>query len=626
MLSLLWVGVADSSLLGRVIRVENELAGIDLVEQGYLKPESYTPEFKPTLGMVMDENQLEKMRKIHTDYKESGIESWLEKDIQKVKSQPAPEESISKYVSFWSQLIFRRPRDKDKLLTKYWGISSYGPSACLGGIIYKDKELLRLGARYALSLALSENWDSSFLSDFKGSAWEQRCFVHSCASHDIAVALDLAGELFTPQAKKLLLRRLSEEGMGKINFNFWKFDYIYTCNQAAWFSYGRLPAYCVLEDSWPRVKPYTNLARDELLSSLSIALEDDGGYVEGPTYFFTTVNGGLTGLYYMSQYRDKSLFDMLPSKYRKTRDFIAAVISTDDNRDVVPIGDCYSTMDRNGLAMMSSILPDSLWPKVFWKSIQRGGKGSGGFFSDVFRHKIPQKSTVEYPNLVYLPITRFMASHRMIGDETLKIFMRGNRPHAGHSHEDIGSFVIEFAGDTFAVDPGIISYSHPLMWLYKQAQRHNMLVPVGTSQRSQPRNPVAQAVDLNVEGDEREFHLKADMTAGWEEYYKYWRREINSENPRYLTIIDNYSLKKGSGVEFLWQTLLPVELSGNTAVITGKKSKMILTSNNGPIKLRELKMKDDMIQKCLYISNKAKEGMIKVNVEFELMGNSKNSF
>ncbi|MFQ9800095.1 MAG: heparinase II/III family protein [Clostridia bacterium] len=35
----------------------------------------------------------------------------------------------------------------------------------------------------------------------------------------------------------------------------------------------------------------------------------------------------------------------------------------------------------------------------------------------------------------------------------------GNRSGAGHAHEDRGSFILEYAGQTFAMDPGTCDYS-----------------------------------------------------------------------------------------------------------------------------------------------------------------------
>ena len=78
---------------------------------------------------------------------------------------------------------------------------------------------------------------------FPGSTFEHRCFVQSLCAHEVALLLDLAGELFTDVGRELLLRRIAEEGLGSINFITWKHEYIFHCNQLAWFTPGRMLGY-----------------------------------------------------------------------------------------------------------------------------------------------------------------------------------------------------------------------------------------------------------------------------------------------------------------------------------------------------------------------------------------------
>ncbi len=76
-----------------------------------------------------------------------------------------------------------------------------------------------------------------------------------------------------------------------------------------------------------------------------------------------------------------------------------------------------------------------------------------------------------------------MASVRRLGDDEVKLFIMGNKAGAGDAHEDKGSFVLEYAGDTFAMDPGTCDYAHPLSLTLKTCQRHNMLLPTGLAER-----------------------------------------------------------------------------------------------------------------------------------------------
>ena len=96
--------------------------------------------------------------------------------------------------------------------------------------------------------------------------------------------LDLAGEMFTDAGRTYLMRRLAEEGIGPINYVAWRYEYIFHCNQLAYFNTGRMYAYLMLEREWPRVKPYTDLAYRDAIDNLETVIEPDGGSLEGPGY------------------------------------------------------------------------------------------------------------------------------------------------------------------------------------------------------------------------------------------------------------------------------------------------------------------------------------------------------
>jgi hypothetical protein len=98
------------------------------------------------------------------------------------------------------------------------------------------------------------------VSVFPGSSFEIRSFSQSVVIEELVLIWDLAGELFTPAATELLKRRVAQEGMGNSNLVAWRHEYIHHCNQLAAFSPGRILGYALLERSWPRVKPYLEIA------------------------------------------------------------------------------------------------------------------------------------------------------------------------------------------------------------------------------------------------------------------------------------------------------------------------------------------------------------------------------
>ena len=159
----------------------------------------------------------------------------------------------------------------------------------------------------------------------------------------------------------------------------------------------------------------------------------------------------------------------------------------------------------------------------------------------------------------------------------------GNQAGASHTHEDKGSFVLEFAGDAFARDFGSCDYSNPLADVLKHAQRHNMLVPVAARARPRPANPILADITPQARGDATGFHATMDLAAGWEGWFTHWKRTWDSPAPAELTIADDWALERGDGVAFHWTTTLPItlEVKNHRAVITGRRGRAILTWDAG---------------------------------------------
>jgi hypothetical protein len=142
--------------------------------------------------------------------------------------------------------------------------------------------------------------------------------------------------------------------------------------------------------------------------------------------------------------------------------------------------------------------------------------------------------------------------------------------------------VLEFAGETFAADPGGMTYSDALAPAMKQAQNHNMLVPVGgVGVRPAALNPARVAVIPEAMGDATVFQASINPGVLWPGFYKSWLRTFSSPSPTELTITDDYELTKVGGVEFLWHTPLPVSQKDGQVVIQGQRGRALITPPPG---------------------------------------------
>ncbi len=597
-----WIGLQNAQLLPRYLA---QFERFDDAWQGYLKPESYEPTFEPTLGILINGAELERMRSDHNRLlQERGTSPYV--TAADAAAQRIPEQRIADFVNFWNDTRYNREREHDRDLLRH------GPNAAIAGLLLKDKKLLRLAARYAMSIAMCEHWDDGMICYFPGSNFEHRCFVQSLCVHDVSLILDLAGEMFTDLGREYLLRRIAEEGLGNINFVTWKHEYIFHMNQLAWFTPGRILGYLTLERYWKHVTPFTEIAYQDLLENLSDSVLPDGGYVEGPTYFRCVARDGGLSLYYYARGRGLDFATILPDSMKRTPPFAEALVSTDAGGDVIPICDGRPQMEQEGVAVMAALLPHSQWVSIFHKSLAR----SGGIPETVLAWQMSKSIPAHDPDLlpfVFLPVMGVMSSVRALGDDKVKLFIMGNKAGAGHTHEDKGSFVLEFAGETFAMDPGTCDYANPLSLTLKSCQRHNMLIPTGIVDRPRPQSPLQAEVKPQGHGDAVRLHAIMDVTPGWQGYYKKWIRTWDSPSPNGLTVTDEYELEAGDGVEFSWNTQQEVEITGNQISLTGKKGKRVITAPDWcSVRVENLPLPGGAVQRRITIGKPGRAGRLEI--------------
>ena len=261
-----WLGLQNRPLLDEMNK-NRETHPMDLDK--FLKGKDFTPSFRPSYELLFSQEDLELLRREHARLlKRDGKSPFLACGEEAAAIRP--ETLIGDYVNFFGDTRYCRVRDFGRQLL------NRGVNAALAGHLNRDPEMLRLAARYMLAIALCGNWDDAFLCRFPGSSFEHRAFVQSLCCLEVAALLDLAGEYLTPEAKKLVLRKLAQEGVGSIQYVTWRWDYIFDCNQLSWFSSGRMLALAVLEKEWgnsstspERVKPYREQALRELHDNLN---------------------------------------------------------------------------------------------------------------------------------------------------------------------------------------------------------------------------------------------------------------------------------------------------------------------------------------------------------------------
>ena len=603
-----FIGLVNAELLDRYLKQWDRF---DSEWESYLKPDSYQPSFQIEDSLIMNNDELKEFRSKHAEIlRKTGNTPFTEK--AEIARKLVPEKMIHGFVNFNADTRYNRERDHGK------DMLSHGLDAAIAGLLLQDKRLLRLAARYAMSIAMCGHWDDGMICKLPGSTFEHRSFVQSLCVFESALILDLAGEMFTDLARDYILRRTAKEGLASINFSVWKYEYIFYCNQLAWFTPGRMAGYLLLEKHMDRVSDYTDLAYKDLVENLNHTILPDGGYVEGPTYFKCVGRDAGLSLYMYARARKLNFADIAPERMKKTSSFAEAILSTDDDQDAIPICDGRPISDEESMAIMASLLPDSQWVGMYRKAIKRNKGIPSTWLSAILDASIPAEAPELCP-FIFLPDMGVMSSVRKMDGEIVKLFIMGNNAGAGHSHEDKGSFVLEFAGETFAMDPGVCDYASPIAMLMKKCERHNMLIPDGTNERPHPLSPLPMHVKPHGSGDETSFAAVIDATPGWERFYQKWIRSWSSPSPRVLHIKDEYELVDGKGVKFLLNTMLSPVVKGEKVTLQGKRGKVdIIPPADCIVDIEELDLIEGKKQHRISIGKEDTAGCLEVRIELSV--------
>ena len=636
---LTWIGLQSQELLRIHLR---QWEGIDARWDDHLKPASYEPSFAPSGGYFLTRKQVNDLRRRHQAEMKQRGESLFTRDRDAlIKAQP--EKMVKDFIGS-GPARFERDRDRDS----DFPFVEAATRAAVAGVVLRDRKLLRLAARGVLSLARYQYWEDGFVAHYPGGAFCHRCFTQTGITYAIASVLDLAGDLFTELGRENLLRRLSEDGLGSINRNSWKFEYMYRCNQLALACRGRVLGYAALDHWWTeegnprRVLPYMEVSNDELVDTLNYCVEPDGGNLEGSIYCLAYLGCVCVSLFHYAQFKGVPFESAVPEAVKRSARYADVIQTTDEDNPclymtLTDTRDVGIPHDQRFLAFLAAAVPDSAWTSMFRKSMERTEEIPTSAIVGVLERQIPRQGPAP-STFSSLPDTGLVSSVRELDGELVKILVESGTSGSGHVHEHHGGFVLEFAGQTFALDPGQCAYAHPLSGEMGWCQRHCVLVPSGVDGRPHPDkldrtdtrgDGPLRKIPLCAQGNARRFHAEADVTRAWKTYYRKWVRSYDSPSPDRLVIRDAYALKRGDGVDFQWITQRDIEVEGHRVSLLGRRGRVVIEApEDCQIQVDELPLYDapglllprtDSLSR-IAIRKKAKSGVLEVRVRLAVTG------
>ena len=547
--------------------------------EGLLRPADYRPAFKLSYGLFFSDEDMER-------YRESYGKKLAEE--LKTKTFPTPESYIAPF-AFSSQstrgyiaedLAAKNGKAMDVLNLNIRQMAF----AALAG---KDWELTRLTARYALSMATLGTWCDIPLSDtVGGGVWPT--FTPSDYAMNLSFALDCAGEALTPQGREYVLKALALKAVGPINYSLWARPFASHSNQGMVFLEGQMAALAVFDKNWRRVGPALKDAKNQADECFDTLFKPDGSYMESFGYLSYTIHVSAPIYEIYARIVGKPLADVLPANVAQSGKYLQALASTcaHPRRKIISVGQtvCWDySLGVSEAAFMAVAVPDSMWvnmyrgiaPERIDKVLSSDLLGYGVRFAKLRQQAEKAKEGRPEP-LVVLGDCGLAASTRRLGSDPVKILMVGDAAGVGKKHHDVGSFVLEFAGDVFAMDMPVYG------GLYADAQYHNMLVAVDkdgkllnslyfTHPSLYTDNAKRDGMRPVARGDERRFSGEINPSLSWRrEHFEKWSRKVESPSPEVVTITDEYKLGAGaSGAAFIWLTYLPCAINGGDIVITG---------------------------------------------------------
>lgn len=527
---------------------------------GYIKNEDYNPAYKLKYNMFTTDESIEILRQQIDPCKLLELK-------ETALNFPEPEGFCEKFLN----------NNKRFTPKQYWENSLLGnaQTIALAGILCKDRKLCEKALRYILTIACCENWVEAFICDARGMMFEHKGFAPSIACSDIAIVMELCGELLEERAVQFLAKRLAEEGLGRINMVVWKYsgegENIFKMNQLAWFSNGRLPAYSIIEKYMPAAVPYGKLAFEELLGSIDSIILPDGGYEEGIGYFISISHYCGMSVYKYAKAHGLDYKKSLPKKFLNTADYVEALLSLDESMDYIPICDAHACVSATRYATLAAMMPGTHWITLFRRAWEREGCFNTDIFTLLIECDIEKTPPKELRSFINLPHCGVVSSVRKIDNDYIKILVWGAKKGSSHQHLDKGSFVVQYAGETIFADPGIGNYGHNIGGSMWSGKWHSLLMPVVEGEVVE-QCKIKESIIPDAKGNDTEFYSKTDVLPAWDGFFNYYTRELISKTPSELVVRDNYSLKKGDKVDFSLITPLNVIVEEDYVTVMGEKT------------------------------------------------------
>ena len=547
-----YLGVYNTRRLEDWLEYENPTCYDEKWADFLLPPDSEAwTKLTPGIGMFFDSGDIEKIRaKLNKPpYKESTDILRLE---AKSYTGRSPEKQIRTYLPVGEapRGYSARSRDRDVPFARIIELCGFF------GLIDDDKELKLTAARHAISALHMKHWCEGFVeNDFPGSAMNWRSFFQNILSLSMTQFYDWYYDVLTPHAKEVMSHALFFKALAPLKHDLARYEYMYSMNQAAVFSAGRIACAYAISKLWPRMGYEIDQAQKDLNETMNNVVFEDGGYGEGPNYFNGAMFYTLISYILLSRYYKRDVGDIIPLRLYKCIDYYSLYLSSIPGGQL-SLSDGGGGVNASVAAMFAYITQDDRWNKLLYDAITRPqpfGITTCESFSLIYG------ADIEFSDVRLIPVfainenTGHAVSMRRAGAGPVLFHFCGSSKNEGHSHQDKGSFILEAFGKEVFIDRGITkAYNDPLTGTMKIAKFHNTFTYLDEDGVDAQQFDPAPWMCPSGKGDANSFELTMDVTGAWkkieEEHGRVLSlcRTIVSPDPFNFVITDNVRFSKES--------------------------------------------------------------------------------
>ena len=513
-------------------------------------------DLKPMIGIYFGEEDLPKLRERLNKPPFLALTNQL-RERAKACMEIEPEQYITDYLPRHDH---RWVRDRDMNRPMF---QKDMQTLAFIGLLDENVEMLRMACRKLLSIAVTPFWTESIMGRLPGATWHHRSFTEDETCSLCALVLDWAGNLLTWHGKNIVYDALMMKGLPRLESDFHSVNYIRWMNQGIVFNCGRILALLALAHRYPRYEARLQDAAKDEREMIDNYVYEDGGTIEGPSYWNYTFTHALLGVNLLARHEGKTLEEYAWDKLKKTGTFALGLLSdVKGGTYCIPVNDAhtgqYNPVIYSGFGRIN---PDPRWGKLYNKVMLNAEN--------------PVEATLE-TLLLSADVTETkedihsdgFQTFNAIGHTSLRrttedvgrvhCYLSGGPAIFAHSHSDRGQIVLEVDHIPMLIDRGICSYQLPYGGTMSCAAAHNLFfpeAPEGQMAFNQTAYDGHGATVIRSTYENGVLDYCTDTTNAWASgIFTSITRAVKSEDPHIYVIYDDAVMEQEWATSFRLST------------------------------------------------------------------------